>query len=293
MAHELSSRIGELLADRTPFVQATVVRAEPPTSARAGDEAVVLADGSIEGFVGGQCAEESVRAAAVELLDSGDTLLLRVLPEGAVEFPDTTGARVVVNPCLSGGAIEIFLAARLPAALITIVGETPIADALATIAETVGFVFDSTRSLAARSPGDALAVIVCSHGHDEPESIRSALDAGVGFIGLVASRKRGEAVLGAMDLTTAERARIHTPVGLDIGARTAEEIALSIMAEIVMAVRSGELKSEATPIRGRLFQAVDPVCGMTVVVGSGTPHREIGGIELFFCSSACRDRYSA
>ena len=83
-----------------------------------------------------------------------------------------------------------------------------------------------------------MAVIIASHGSDEPESIRAALDADVRFIGLVASRRRGEAVLDAMDLTKQERDRVHTPVGLDIGARTAAEVALSIMAGVVRAMRT-------------------------------------------------------
>ena len=89
MAHGMSARMGELLSEKVPFVHATVVRAQAPTSARPGDDAIVLGNGTIEGFVGGQCAEESVRTAALEVLAQGEALLLRVLPEGDVSFPDT------------------------------------------------------------------------------------------------------------------------------------------------------------------------------------------------------------
>src|SRR4051812_233646 len=108
MTTDLAGRMHTLTTQRRPFVHATVVRAQEPTSARAGDAAIILDDGSIEGFVGGQCAESSVRIAALDALRDGRTMLLRVLPDGAAEFPDSPGARVVVNRCHSGGAVEIF-----------------------------------------------------------------------------------------------------------------------------------------------------------------------------------------
>ena len=120
----ISARVHELTGQRRPFVHATVVRAQAPTSAVPGDDAVILADGSIEGFVGGVCAETSVRAAALDALRDGNTMLLRVLPSESEEFPSVPGAQVVVNPCLSGGAIEIFLRPVLPRPLIGVAGES-------------------------------------------------------------------------------------------------------------------------------------------------------------------------
>lgn len=121
----ISDRAAQLVAARTPFVRATVVRAQQPTSARPGDEAILLADGTIEGFVGGHCAQNSVRKAAMGVLQAGESVLLRVLPDGDVHFPEAPGACVVVNPCLAGGSLEIFLTPQLPAPLIQIYGETP------------------------------------------------------------------------------------------------------------------------------------------------------------------------
>ena len=117
MSRGMAARVRELSAGRVPFVHATVVRAQVPSSAKAGDDAVVLPDGTIEGFVGGQCAETSVRTAALGALRDGETVLLRVLPDDSAPFPDSPGAQVVVNTCLSGGALEIFLRPMLPAPL--------------------------------------------------------------------------------------------------------------------------------------------------------------------------------
>ena len=291
MSHRMSARVTELTSARVPFVHATVVRSQEPSSARPGDDAVILGDGRIEGFVGGQCAEESVRAAALDSLASGESLLLRVLPDGGEHFPESPSARVVVNPCLSGGALEIFLEPTLPAPLLAVVGSTPITDALVMMAGPLGFV--GRQHEPGQLPPGATAVVVGTHGHGEAETIRAALDAGVGFVGLVASPKRGREVLASIELTDDERARVRTPVGLDIGARTPEEIALSILAELVQAVRREGLRAAAGEPTDVPQQVIDPVCGMTVVVGPDTPHYRDAEGDHWFCATGCRDTYLA
>src|SRR6478609_877845 len=139
IAMRMDDRAQQLRRTRTPFVHATVVRAAPPTSAHPGDEAILLSDGTIEGFVGGHCAQNSVRKAALGALQTNESVLLRVLPDGDVHFPEAPGACVVVNPCLSGGALEIFLVPQLPAPLVQVFGATPIADALVDLCTTMGY----------------------------------------------------------------------------------------------------------------------------------------------------------
>ncbi len=285
----ITERAGQLVAARTPFVHATVVRAEQPTSAHPGDEAIVLSDGTIEGFVGGQCAQNSVRQATHCALQTGESVLLRVLPDAEEHFPETPGASVVVNPCLSGGALEIFLAPWLPAPLIGIVGTTPIADKLAQVCEVVGFEV-------CRDDGDDFtqltAVVIASHGGPEAAAIRAAVDAGVGYIGLVASRTRGSAVLGELALSEADRVRVHTPVGLDIGAKTPAEIAIAIVAEVIRDLRRGGLRVTA-PKLVPPATAVDPVCGMTVTIGPDTEHLRVDGEDYWFCSPGCSASFVA
>ena len=223
----LTERADELRRNRAAYVHARVVAAEKPTSAKPGAEAIVLADGTIEGFVGGACAESTVRAQALALLDSGDTLLLRITPEPEAPRP---GALTVHNPCLSGGTLEIFLEPMIPAPLVVVAGDTPIARALLDLLGPLGHAgarYDGTL------PGDAAAVVVATHGRDEEGVLVDALRADVAYVGLVASRKRGESVLTAIDVCASMRARVHTPAGLDIGARTPPEVALSILAEII------------------------------------------------------------
>ncbi|MEU7855625.1 XdhC family protein [Nonomuraea sp. NPDC049141] len=306
-----TKRMEELVAGRVPFVHAVVVRAQLPTAVSPGDDAIILPDGSIEGFVGGQCAESSVRTAALGALSDGRTVLLRVLPEGEQGFPDSPGAQVVVNPCLSGGALEIFLQPLLPPPVLWVVGSSPIATALAALAGHLDFTVRLTTALpGAPGPVGATAAVVCSHGRGEQEAIRAALEAGVGYVGLVASHRRGAVVLAEMELSDDERRRVHSPAGLRLGARTAPEIALSILAEIVAAIRTGDLTEIATSVRTgdragiaasirtdserpRPEVAVDPVCGMNVTVSAETPHLVApDGEDVWFCGPGCRDRFA-
>ena len=127
---DLAARAAELEAARVPFAHATVVRAQHPTSAHAGDTAIVHPDGEIVGFVGGTCAEESVRLYGLRVLQTGEPVLLRVTP-GDPSTVEEDGAVTVANPCVSGGALEIFLQPRRPAPRVLVVGDTPVAQALA------------------------------------------------------------------------------------------------------------------------------------------------------------------
>ena len=232
----LATRVAALADERIPFVQATVVRAGRPASVRAGATALVLGDGTIEGFVGGHCAEPSVRLHALRALETGEALLLRIEP-GDGTGTTTEGAVTEHNPCLSGGALEIFLEPHLPAPRLLVVGETPIGHALAELGHAVGYAVAAQPDGDITPTDDDAALIVASHGHDEDRALAAALNAGVPYVALVASRKRGEAVVADLDVSDADQRRVHTPAGLDIGARTPQEIALSILAEIVASRR--------------------------------------------------------
>lgn len=288
----VAGRSESLRAARTPFVSATVVRAERPTSAKPGDAAIVLRDGTIEGFVGGDCAESSVRTYALAALDAAEPLLLRILPEAA-DAPAQPGAMTVHNPCLSGGSLEIFLEPWIPPALVVVQGDSPVARALQQLGAASGF---STTSTARGVPADATAVIAASHGRDdEPGVLVDAVRSGVPYVGLVASPRRGAAVIGSLDLDADDRAAIHSPAGLDIGARTPEEIALSILAEIVSIrprVTAPAPALDDAPIVDT-GTAIDPVCGMTVATVARSLHLDLDGERTWFCGPGCRDAYAS
>jgi xanthine dehydrogenase accessory factor len=276
----------ELRAAGVAFVEATVVRCVAPTSARPGDRAVILGDGTIEGFVGGSCADMTVRLQALRALETGEPVLLKILPGDPDGTPTEEGAVVVSNPCLSGGALELFLEPHLPPERLAIAGETPVARALADLATPLGF----APRLGARAEAGDFAAVVASLGHDDEGALRSALQAGCEYVALVASRRRGAGVLDALRAEGMDVTRIHTPAGLDIGARTHAEIALSILAEIV-AVRRARTSPLTVPDAAlpAAREAVDPICGMTVIVGPGTP---MAG-DAAFCCEGCREAWLA
>jgi len=289
---EVRARADELRSRRVPFVEATVVRAERPTSAKPGDGALVLADGSIEGFVGGECAEASVTVQALNALDAAQPVLLRISPDEPTAA-DPSGTITVHNPCLSGGTLEIFLEPALPAPLIVVHGEAPIARAVVALAERLGYALGPGPP-ASLAP-DTIAVVVASHGRDEAAVLTEAARRGVPYIGLVASARRGAAVLDALELSEDDRRRIRTPAGLDIGARTPAEVALAILAEIVSCRPRPPAPAPARaptpagePVAGTL---VDPVCGMTV--HGEARHVDYEGVRYGFCGSGCQQAFLA
>ena len=280
----------ELTRSREPFVQATVVRAQKPTSAHAGDTALVRADGSIAGFVGGTCAEASVREYGLMTLSTNQPLLLRIVPGEAPPASAEDGAVTVANPCLSGGSVEIFLEPRVPAPRVLVVGDSPIAVALAELGRPLGFAVELTAGDRGQPHADDAALVVASHGRGEEPALTAALRLGVPYVGLIASRIRGGAVLAALDVPDDQRARVHSPAGLDIGGRTAAEIALSVLAELVQERRAAERHGVLTAIV-EPARAVDPVCGMTVAAVDASPHVTLDGGTTWFCCDGCRKAF--
>src|SRR5215207_4900326 len=192
-------------------------------------------------------------------------------------------ARVVAHhPCLSGGTLEIFLQPRRPPPRVAVFGDGPIAGGLHTVGRALGYdVVDATNDL----PEGLAAVVVASHGRDEATVLAAALDAGVDYVGLVASPKRGAAVVAGLARLNAER--IVTPAGLDIGARTPEEVALSIFADVVARRARPSARPPREAAEARAATARDPVCGMDVPTVDSSLHLDHDGQRYWFCGSGC------
>jgi xanthine dehydrogenase accessory factor len=316
ISEELNRRSHELSSRGEPFVTATVVRVQRPTSVQPGNVAIVRGDGTIEGFIGGVCAQHSVRLYSLQVIASGEPLLLRIDPDGppaeetAAEIDPQAGAEIargdgvvtVLNPCLSGGAIEMFLEPFLPAPRVVVAGDSPIVTALERLGPELGLELVGPGTVSGnerpRPVAGDLALVVAAHGREELESLRAGVAAAVPYVGLVASRKRGAAVLDELrqdGMSDADVARIESPAGLDLGARTPPEIALSILARIVEVRRArdahvgalGDAAAAPAPPR----TAVDPICGMTLVVVDDTPSLQHDGETIWFCCEGCRQTY--
>lgn len=305
----VAARERELGGQQQAYVRATVVRTERPTSARAGDTAVVDALGVMTGFVGGTCVESSVREYSLQVLERGEPLLLQVRP-GEPGERRLEGAVEVHNPCLSGGSVDVFLEPVVPAPHVVIVGDQPVARALERVGAALGYRMEVADG-ETWTPADGVdAVIVAAHGKGEEPALERALAAGIPYIGLVASDKRGAAVVASLDVDESLRARVRTPAGLKLGGDRPEEIALGILAELVQARAAAAVPDEhaangmhgahashdaphehrgaAEPRVGGPVTAIDPVCRMTVVAAPPTPHAEHEGRSVWFCGEGCR-----
>ena len=306
-AHDLAAR-GE------PFALATVVRVERPASARPGMKAIILADGTLEGWVGGSCAHPVVVREALRLLREETPGLIGLSPPGQ-PGPERPG--VIYHPmtCHSGGSLEIYIEPVLPRPQLLLVGEAPLVRAIATLGRLQGFtvaVVDAGEKRPqleadARLPLEQLSrritantyVVVATMGAYDEEALEQVLGAGAAYVALVASRKRSEAVfayLRGRGVREDALQRVKVPAGLDIGAVTPEEIALSIMAEIIQVRRARPTATPVVPLTGPreippAEEATDPICGMTVEIAGARHIADYQGSRFYFCSVHCKHTF--
>lgn len=285
MHTELIALAARLSAQGERFALVTVVRREPPSSARVGDSALVTESGAYHGWAGGGCTREVVMRESLRAIADGEPRLLSLSP-GAAAVP-RPGMRLLPMACESGGTVEIYVEPVLPVPRLVVFGETPSAHALARLAEAMGWRVERGSETGLKGAH----VLVATMGEDDLELLQKALAAAPAYIGVIASRKRFEHVretLAACGVPREALDRVRAPAGLDIGARGPEEIALSVMAEIVQRRRSREEKPAAVPVSK---EAVDPICGMTVAVATARHSAEVKGTTYYFCCAGCRSRF--
>jgi len=306
---ELRVRAHELATRGEPFALATVVRVERPASARPGMKAIVLLDGTLEGWVGGSCAHPVVVREALAAIREARPRLISLSPhprerdemEGVIHHPMT---------CHSGGSLEIYIEPVLPRPVLLLVGDTPLVRALAGLGRLEGFTlwaagagegppsFEADLRLPleqlTRKVTTATYVVVATMGDADEEALEQVAGAGAGYVGLVASRRRADTVLGylrARGLSDDALRRVKAPAGLDIGALTPEEIAVSIMAEIIQVRRAGQALSEASVSVPVAAVAIDPICGMTVEIATAKHSLVHQGVTFYFCGARCRQAF--
>jgi xanthine dehydrogenase accessory factor len=288
------------------YAVATVVWRQAPSSGQIGSRALVTADGDLHGWIGGACAEPTVVREAQRVIRDGEARLLflgasdeLVLPEGMTAIPMS---------CQSEGALQIYVEPVLPPVHLVVVGHSPMARTLTELAAALGWRAElvAGADFTSASVDHRSVVVVATQGHNDEDVVRHAASAMPAYVGLVASHKRGEAVLGYL----AERGvpqhlldRVHTPVGIDLGRTTHQEIAVSILAELVQIRASGafavEQRAAEAPDGRRALplletaDALDPVCGMTVPADAAHQPHEHAGSTYFFCCVGCRDAFAA
>jgi len=312
---ELLQLAADLAARRQPFVLAMVVRRQPYSSAHQGDMAVITADGGYHGWLGGNCTQPVVRREAARALTDGQPRLLSLSPEpGGDQRP---GVTVLPMVCQSGGTVDVYLEPFLPPPRLVLFGLSPVVRALAQLGKGLGYSVDvvdpevGARPVAgadrvfvdwnsselARDGGSAARTfaVVATMGEHDDEAVTAALGLRPAYLGVVASRSRfGQLREGllARGVSAEPLDRIQNPAGLDIGARLPEEVALSILAQIVQLSRA-QMAEPAPPPAPETHEALDPVCGMTVVVATARHRAEHDGHTFFFCNPRCREKFVA
>jgi xanthine dehydrogenase accessory factor len=305
---EVSWEVLELAREMTDrgeeFALATVVWRQAPSSGQTGARALVTADGQVHGFIGGACAEPVVIREAQRVIQSREArlLFLGTTSESATAVPE--GMVYVPMSCQSEGALQVFIEPVVPVIDLLVVGRSPMVHLLADLANALGWSarVGDVPALTADEISDRTLVVVATQGHGDEEALELAASARPAFLGLVASHKRGVALLEYL----AERGvppdvleRVHTPVGLDLGHTSHREIAVAVLAELVQLRAAGAFtvpgvatsRPEATAT-----EAVDPVCGMTVTVdasGWSANTHEHAGSTYHFCCVGCRDRFAS
>jgi xanthine dehydrogenase accessory factor len=316
MRSDLLILCADLARREVPFALATVVRRMAASSAQQGDGAVVTADGAFHGWLGGSCTQPTVVAEALKAIADGRPRLITLSPDPAAER--RPGVLVFPMTCHSGGTVEIYLEPVLPAARLLVFGVSPVARALARLGRAMEFTVEAAdpeadaaafpdaeriwtdlASLPAATGARAFAVVATMGERDE-EALAAALRVAPDYVGVVASHRRFAQIregAAARGVAEEDLSRVKSPAGLDIGARAPEEIAVSILAEIVQVRRAAA--DEAAAARPAALPAaaareeVDPVCGMRVAVAGARHTASVGGRDWYFCCGGCRERFLA
>lgn len=312
------AKLAELERSRAAFATATVVARRSPVSSHLGDRAIVYANGRMEGFVGGSCSRDIVRRHALLAIRAAKPRLLQIRPDDAPEASAPADAERVVVPmgCASNGAVDVYIEPHVPPRILLVVGFTPVADALARMA-AAALEFEVVRVVAEDELRDVetgagtrvvaldglpaflneldsgararLAAIVASQGHYDERALEVLLSGPMpSFVGLLASRKRAEMVRGVLsqlNYGVAQLSAVRNPVGIDIGARSASEVAVSVLAEIIAQTVA---VADETPAL-----ATDLVCGMDVEIEASAHRARVGEQTFFFCSLACQTAFNA
>jgi xanthine dehydrogenase accessory factor len=293
-------KASELARQGVEFALATVVWRQAPSSGHQGARAIITADGEIHGWIGGACAEPVVIREAQRVIEGRQPRLIMLgAPDQFGELPE--GMMFVQMSCQSEGALELFIEPVLSSPQLLVVGRSPMATTLVDLATALGWragLIDSadftTAGVDARS-----VVVIATQGHGDEEAVEQAVAGRPAFVGLVASRKRGEAVLGYLaDRGVSKELldQVQVPVGLDLGHTSHPEIAVAVLAELVQLRANGALNpqpaeepaSHTVAVAMPTGTAIDLVCGMTVPADRTSRPFQYEGETYYFCCPGCR-----
>jgi xanthine dehydrogenase accessory factor len=290
----IQDQCNDLREREEPFVLATVVAYKNPQSARPGSKAIIKADGSMTGWVGGGCVQPIVLREAKLALQTGSPKLLTISPDAPRE--DWKGVQSFRMTCEGGGSLEIYLEPFLPKPQLVILGSSPVAETLAKLGDLLEFkVVSLPDPKSAKDHIDEHSyVVVATMGNQDEEGLLAVIGTRPKYLGLVASRKKSEALfeyVRGVGATDDDIAAITCPAGLEIGSETLPEIALSVAAELTRIRRKFSEQPVAAPKVEVAVTAVDPICGMTVEIENAKYTSVVDGKTIYFCCLRCKDTF--
>ena len=309
MFDQFLSKASELLANHESFAIAVVVRYEAPISGKPGDKAIIFADGKIWGWIGGGCAQPVVVKEALKALRDGQPRLIRISPSS----PPEQGIVDYTMTCHSGGTLDIYIEPVLPKPHILILGRSPVAAALARLSKAINYAVSIAAPQAERERfpdcdhiradldlsqikiTPQTFVVVSTQGQHDEEALENALCSEASYVSFVASKVKAAKILDYLKergLSSTRLGQLKAPAGLDIHASSPEEIAVSILAEIIQENRSGMAKQKREDERAVARQeAKDPICGMMVDIGEARHKSEFRGNAFYFCCAGCKQKF--
>lgn len=303
-----------LYQSQEPFAIAFVVNREAPSSGKPGDKAVITKDGQIKGWIGGGCTRGIVLKEALEAISDGKPRLVKISPSGEV-VESKPGVMCYPMTCHSGGMVELYIEPVLPKPQLVIMGKSNVAMALSKIGKAMDYPVvvasknaDKTgfptadliveKGLEGVAIGINSCIIVCTQGENDEDALEAALKSDAPYIGFVASRKKANAIFSALrkrGVTFDQLKKIKTPAGLDINAKLPEEVAISILAEIIQFIRNEEtdFSKEQAALKGNAISDatdlyINPVCNIPVQKSSAKHVLNYKDEKVYFCCDGCK-----
>jgi xanthine dehydrogenase accessory factor len=312
MFEDFFAKAASLRSEGRPFAVAVVVRVQSPASGKPGDKAIIQANGEIYGWIGGGCVQTIVIQEALRIINQGEAKLIRIAPS-----PEPKPEYGVINhrmTCQSGGAMDIYVEPELQGPQLLIFGRTAVAQALCKFGKAMGYLV----IVAAADPDPRLFsdadrlvqiqdvrsvnftretfIVVSTQGENDEHALEEALLVNASYVAFVASPAKALKVLQFLaNKGVAARAlkQVKAPAGLDIGALGPEEIAISILAQIILQRRSNQVpnRSEIADQTPQVAKVTDPICGMTVDPATCGHFSEYNGSVYYFCCAGCKQEF--
>jgi len=318
MLEKFLEKSQELNKNNEPFAIAVVVRRESPSSGKTGDKAIINKFGELIGWIGGGCVKSIIIKEAEDAMRSGKPRLVKIgngLP--ALNQEDVIQYKMT---CHSEGTVEVFIEPVLPAPHLLVMGNSAIARALIKLAKAAGFritavapdakpgSFEKVDELITQlnlqqvKTNNATFIVVATQGEQDEQSLEQALSKPAAYVGFVSSKKKKTQVFSFLEQSGLDKKkveRIHSPAGIDINAKTPEQVGISILAEIIQIQNSlpsaagftkyDETREEA----GKTKFYINPVCGVPVDVKNPRHVIDYKGELVYFCCDGCKVKFEA